>query len=138
MTIKSKTKLITLFSYYTLVLLVIVFIVHLFFLKINNFPLFANRIIESYLINGLLAIAIYAGLLFLKKKYFEQLGYLYMVGSFLKFSFFFIFFYPFYRADKVITKLEFSTFYIPYGVSLVLETYMLIKLLKTKDTRKKP
>ncbi len=56
-----------------------------------------------------------------------------MFGSFLKFAFFFIFFYPSYQADGDITRLEFMAFFIPYIFSLLIETMSLITLLNLPE-----
>lgn len=116
--------------------LVLVFALHLWVLKTLEFPLFENRLVLAYVLNYSLALCIFFCLFWLRKKYKEQLGFLYMAGSFLKFAVFFIFFYPFYKADGSTSKLEFSAFFIPYLTSLLTETLALIKLLnlpKNKD-----
>ncbi len=89
----------------------------------------------SYLINGLLAIFIFSTLLFLKKKYNDQLGFLYMLGSFVKFGAFFLIFSPEFKEDGVITKIEFSIFFIPYLISLLIETMDLIKILNSVENK---
>ena len=89
----------------------------------------------SYFVNGLLAAFIFSALLFLKKKYNDQLGFLYMLGSFLKFGAFFLFFYPDFKFDGEVTKIEFSVFFVPYVISLLIETIDLIKVLNSKDDK---
>ena len=89
----------------------------------------------SYLINGLLAALIFSVLMFLKKKYNDQLGFLYMLGSFFKFGAYFLIFHSEFKADGVITKIEFSVFFIPYLISLLIETLELIKVLNSKDNK---
>ena len=86
----------------------------------------------SYWVNGLLAIFIFSTLIFLKKKYNDQLGFLYMLGSFVKFGAFFLVFYPEFKEDGVLSKIEFSVFFIPYLISLLVETIDLIKVLNSK------
>ncbi|MCK5638129.1 MAG: hypothetical protein KAH67_05415 [Flavobacteriaceae bacterium] len=110
--------------------LLVVFAIHIFYLNTQNLPLFDNKIIEAYVINFLVAIAIYASLYLLKNKYKEQLGFLYMGGSFIKFILFFIFFYPSYKLDGQMSSLEFGAFFIPYVISLIFETLGVIKILK--------
>jgi len=110
--------------------LLIVFAIHVFYLKIQNLPLFDNKIIAAYAINFLVAIVIYISLYALKTKFKEQLGFLYMGGSFIKFILFFIFFYPSYKLDGQMSSLEFGAFFIPYVISLIFETLGVIKILK--------
>ena len=117
------------FSIKVLLLLAIGFGIHLCVLKFLNLPLFENRIIASYLVNLTLVIVVFGGLYLLKDKYTSQLGFLFLIGSFLKFAVFFIVFYPFYKQDGEITKLEFAAFFVPYVLGLILETVSLSKWL---------
>jgi hypothetical protein len=102
---------------------------HILILKGFDFPLFDNKIILSYVINALLAFVIFLSLFKLKDKYQTQLGFLFLFGSALKFIVFFILFYPSYKDDGDINKLEFASFFIPYSLSLIIETTFLSKLL---------
>ena len=118
------------FSLTLLLVLTLVFSCHIFVLHQFEFPLFENRIIAAYVLNYILAVGIYLTLFTLKTKMSEQLGFLYMGGSFVKFLFFFIFFYPYYKLDGGLDSLEFSAFFIPYLISLIFETIGVIEFLK--------
>lgn len=109
--------------------LLLTFLAHILILEIINFPLFDTKIISAYLINFVLATTVFLGLNFLRKKHNATLGYFFLGGSFLKFFVFFVFFYPYYNADELISKVEFLAFFVPYAVSLMVETYCLIKIL---------
>ncbi len=113
-----------------LISLLLVFALHIAFLNYQDQILFENKIIEAYIVNFLLAITIYIGLFILQKKYREQLGFLYMGGSFLKFIVFFILFYPSYKSDGQLTSYEFMAFFLPYVISLIFETLGVIKFIK--------
>ena len=117
------------FSLKLIVILGVVFAIHLIILAKINQPLFNNFIIEAYIVNGLLAGIIYSTLYFLKKKYLDMLGFIFMFGSFLKFGVYFIFFYPVFKEDGVIIRQEATSFLVPYVASLIVETYYLVKLL---------
>jgi len=117
------------FSLKLIVILGVVFAIHLFILTKISKPLFNNFIIEAYIVNVLLAIIIYSTLYFLRKKYLDMLGFIFMFGSFLKFGVYFIFFYPIFKEDGVIIRQEATSFLVPYIASLIVETYYLVKLL---------
>lgn len=117
------------FSIKATTLLAVVFCMHLLVLNYFEFPLFENRIVLSYIINLILIISIFGILYLLKEKYKSQLGFLFLAGSLLKFAVFFIVFYPIYKGDGSISKLEFASFFIPYGLGLILETISLSKWL---------
>ncbi|ULC59775.1 hypothetical protein MBM09_02070 [Flaviramulus sp. BrNp1-15] len=121
------------FSIKAILVLAIVFGIHLAILNILNLPMFENRIVLSYVVNLILIIVIFGALYLLKEKYKSQLGFLFLAGSFLKFAIFFILFYPFYKIDNVITKLEFAAFFVPYVVGLILESVSLSKWLNKLD-----
>lgn len=105
------------------------FAVHLFLLQNADLPLFDHKIITSYSINTLLTIGIVFLLFKLKDKYTNQVGFLFLGSSFIKFLAFFILFHGAYKADGTIETLEFLAFFIPYVICLILETIYLSKWL---------
>ncbi|MCF6297842.1 MAG: DUF6168 family protein [Flavobacteriaceae bacterium] len=107
----------------------VIFGLHILYLHFNNSPLFAHKIIPAYIMNYVLALSVYTLLYSFRAKFKTQLGFLFMAGSFLKFILFFIFFYSSYKADGDINTLEFSSFFIPYMICLVVETTSLVNLL---------
>lgn len=130
---KEIVRVVTGFFTWLIVGLLIVFFGHVSVLETKNSPLFNDKIILSYILNGIVAIVIFLVLFFLRKKQKDQLGFLFMFGSFLKFALFFVFFYPAYNADGKTTRLEFMAFFIPYVYSLLIETSSLIKLLNLPE-----
>lgn len=118
------------FSLRLLLVLAFAFSIHILILHRFDLPLLDNRIVAAYFLNYVLAIGIYLTLFLLKTKMSEQLGFLYMGGSFVKFLFFFIFFYPYYKLDGGLDSLEFSAFFVPYLISLIFETIGVIEFLK--------
>jgi xanthine/uracil permease len=119
------------FTIKAILVMALVFAVHLFVLNTLNYQLFENRIVASYCINLFLVVLIFGALYLLKEKYNNQLGFLFMAGSIIKFAFFFIFFYPFYKQDGDLSKLEFAAFFTPYVTGLILETISLSKWLNS-------
>jgi len=123
------TKQITRFTILLTLLLGIVFGIHLATLNVLSLPLFENKIIDSYLVNFLLTIFIFIGLIKLKNRFAESLGYIFFIGSFFKFIVFFILIYPSFNEDGDVSKLEFSSFFISYAFSLIFEVVFIIKIL---------
>lgn len=121
------------FTIKAIVFLTIAFGIHIAVLSALQLPLFENRIVLAYAINLILIIGIFATLFLLREKYKSQLGFLFLAGSLLKFTVFFIVFYPFYKLDGVITKLEFAAFFVPYVIGLILESVSLSKWLNKLD-----
>lgn len=107
----------------------LVFALHITILYFLKQFLFQSEIVSSYIINALLVIAVFGLLYFFRNKFKNQLGFLFLFGSALKFAVFFIVFFPIYKSDGVITKQEFYAFFVPYILGLILETYLLSKWL---------
>jgi hypothetical protein len=122
-------KLIFRFTIFLTLLMGIAFSLHLFTLHFFSFPLFENKVITSYLINYLLTVTIYITLLLLKEKLAESLGYLFFLGSFLKFITFFLLIQPSLKEDGDISRIEFLSFFVPYAISLIFEVTSLVKTL---------
>jgi hypothetical protein len=114
-------------------LLVLSFFIHVFFLENSGYAKYGDRIVLSYLVNGILAAAIFISLYIYRNKLKNYIGFLFMAGSFLKFIVFFILFYPSYKVDGDIDKLEFAAFFIPYAICLILETVFTAKMLQKLD-----
>lgn len=125
----NSQKIIVNFFLHLTIALVVVFILHTLILSYFEKPVFANKIILAYFLNFIVAITIFLTLYFLRNRFKDQLGFLFLAGSFLKFLVFFIFFYPSYINDGSTSKLEFFAFFTPYVISLITETLALIKLL---------
>jgi len=117
------------FSIRLISVLLIVFGLHLLVLHLFEYPLLNNLIVRSYLVNLVMAFGIYVAMYKLKEIQPNNLGFIFMMGSLVKFGLFFLFFFPVYKADGEMSSLEFSSFFIPYAVSLILETMTLSKLL---------
>ena len=117
------------FSSRLILVVCLAFAIHLFLLQNLELPLFDNKIVASYFINTLLTIMIVFLLFKLKDKYTNQVGFLFLGSSFVKFLMFFLVFHGAYKADGSIEVLEFLAFFIPYSLCLILETIYLSKWL---------
>ncbi|SFR36240.1 hypothetical protein SAMN04490243_1109 [Robiginitalea myxolifaciens] len=89
-----------------------------------------DLLVPSYLIQAALALGIVAVLYLLRQRFKNLLGFLFIAGSLLKFLFFFLYFYPPYKADGQLDGSEFAAFFVPYGISLVLETVFAAQMLR--------
>lgn len=109
------------------------FAIHSFFLDSRGLPRYDNLIVRSYFINGLLASLIYLILFLLHEKLKNQIGFLFIGGSLVKFIVFFILFYPTYKLDGNMERVEFFAFFVPYLIALFIETFFTFKMLKKLD-----
>ena len=117
------------FTIKIIVIIITAFAIHLLVLKFLELHLLENKIVLSYILNATLAIAIFGLLFKYRKKVKDNIGFLFLAGSFLKFIAFFILIYPSYKADGNTSKLEFAAFFVPYLICLFIETSSLVKWL---------
>ena len=85
-----------------------------------------------YAINASIAIFVY-WIVFLLRNNKGYLGYYFLLGTFIKFLIFFIFVLPIFKDDNIVSRTEFFTFFIPYFLSLMVETKSLISLLNSEE-----
>ncbi len=104
--------------------LVIVFAVQVF---VFSFPPGQNLLNEAYLFNFIYALASFTILKVMNQKNPGLTGFAFMAASALKFLFFFLAFYPFYYADGIVSRSEFLSFFVPYAICLILETFVFVK-----------
>jgi len=109
--------------------LVFAFSLHITILKLLHFTMFENKIILAYSVNIILAIIIYMGFYKFKDLYKNQIGFVFIFGSFLKFTFFFLLFNSSYRIDGDISILEILAFFVPYFLCLIIEIFSMSKVL---------
>ncbi len=88
-----------------------------------------NLIKTAYILNSSLVILFFLFVDFFKNKYKDQIGFAFMTSSLLKFALFFIFIYPTYKKDGILTKAEIITFFIPYTICLIYESLIVSKIL---------
>ena len=84
----------------------------------------------SYLFNFVMAYGIVTGLYLVRFRMKQQIGFLFIGGSLLKFLVFFLFFYPSFKVDETIGRAEFLSFFVPYFLALATETYFTASMLK--------
>lgn len=83
----------------------------------------------AYLMNFAVAAVFFLLIYRLRRNHAEKLGFVFMIGSGVKFTLYFLFFNPEFRADGLVTTQEFTLFFVPYALSTFIETASLIRLL---------
>ena len=125
------------FNKFIIIVLGLVFSLHILILKLFDTPIFENKIILAYSVNIILAIIIYTLFCKFKKMFKNQIGFVFIFGSFLKFILFFLLFNSSYKADGDISKLEFLAFFTPYSLCLIIEIYSMSKELNGENNSEK-
>lgn len=128
-----KLNLFFKFSITFLAALIVAFLIHIAILNVMELPKYDNLIIEAYLFNLVLGTCIFFGLYQLRIKMKDQIGFLFIGGSLLKFVLFFIVFYPTFKADGDLGTLEFSSFFVPYIICLLMETIFTAQMLQKQE-----
>jgi len=109
--------------------------VHLWLISALDVDFPTLGIVGAYVANVLLTAGLIVWLLNLPEKYNTSLGYFFLYGSFAKALMFFLAFYPGYREDGSVSRAEFSAFFVPYAICLIIETSALIIKLNQSDKR---
>ncbi len=107
-------------------------VVHSLILSKMDLPKFGNGMILTYFLNGLLALFLLTILSLLPEKWKNHLGYFFFAGSGLKLVLYFLIFYPEYKLDGNVNKIEFLSFFVPYFLALGIETWALVHQLNAE------
>ncbi len=111
-----------------LLVLSAVLILHVLVLYKIHHAIDYEWLFASYIINYLLALGIVVIILHYIDKLKTYTGFLFMAGSLIKFAVFFIAFYPHFKTDGVMNKTEFTYFFVPYIICLIMESKKLIRI----------
>lgn len=125
---KTVTFLLLLFS-----VLLITFFIHIGILFLADMPVLSNKIVLCYAVNFLMAAGIFIGIQQTLKKNGTYAGFIFMAGSAAKFLIFFVVIYPFYQQDGIMQTSEFTAFFMPYALCLILEVGYLSKQLNNQS-----
>lgn len=113
--------------------LVVSFVIHLVVLKAIDESFELNLLLITYLaLLGMTTLIVFAIYKF-QKKYFSQVGFLFLAGSLLKFAFYFTLLKPYYTHYELPKTKAFLVFFIPYIISLITEAIYVSKLLNKGD-----
>jgi len=110
--------------------LILLALLHIAFFYARSVELPLDLIAMGYVVNFAMAVAIYYVMVQLAKKQNKNLGFVFLFGSTLKFAVYFLIFDSLFMQDGSLSKVEFFTFFIPYITCLIMETLVLVKLLK--------
>ncbi|WP_299315683.1 DUF6168 family protein [uncultured Aquimarina sp.] len=80
----------------------------------------------SYVFNSIYAICLIITIFILRSKFKDQIGFIFLAGSFIKLG---VFVAITKLSDIEVDKSVFLDFFIPYAISLILEVYYVSKIL---------
>ena len=92
-----------------------------------------DHLILLYALNLSVACFVYWLVFLLRDKQREYLGFYFLAGTLLKFIVFFKIVLPIFKENDIVSKTEFLSFFVPYLLSLFVETKSLISLLNTTE-----
>ena len=114
-----------------------VFLFHATLLTLLSLSFFIHRmffvealLLRLYCLNAVAAVFVYWLALFFRSKHQEYTGFYFLSGTALKFFVFFALALPEFKQDNIVSKVEFFSFFIPYLISLIVETVALVFLLR--------
>jgi hypothetical protein len=126
------------FSLKTKIIFVIVLISILTIAFSIQFAFFISENIKfvgvlSYLINYIVCVISFLILAHLSKKDSSNLGFVFLIFTLIKFGMYFLGFRFYFMQDDIVTKEEYSVFFIPYLLSVIVEVTFLIRHLNNLD-----
>ena len=112
------------FHFYLFIVLGVSYFIHDYIVSLDHLMLL-------YALNLSVACFVYWLVFLLRNKQKEYLGFYFLAGTLIKFIVFFKIVLPIFKENNIVSKTEFLSFFIPYLLSLFVETKSLISLLNT-------
>lgn len=113
------------------VVLGVAFGIHSYIQDALNVGSFEKHLIINYCFNYILTIGFFIALVFFERKS-DQLGFVFLASSIFKLILFLIILYPGIKSSVGVRSVEFASFFIPYGISVLAEILYLMRTLKLK------
>ena len=127
--IKSLLRFIVVFA----TILLITFLIHGSIQNYRGIGFFEMNILISYWFNFILTTIFYFVLLYFRRKKPEQLGFIFLFSSMLKLLLFFAILKPLMSSEEGTKTIEFIAFFVPYGISMICETYSIVTLINKDE-----
>lgn len=89
-----------------------------------------ETLLLTYTVNYGLTVLILIGFYFVAKNNAKQLGYTFLLSSFIKFGIFFVAIKPSLNMEGTLKSAAFAAFFIPYAICMIFEVVIAMKLLK--------
>tara|TARA_B100000282_G_scaffold291202_1_gene263138 strand:+ start:991 stop:1401 length:411 start_codon:yes stop_codon:yes gene_type:complete len=96
---------------------------------------FADNLITLYLFNGLVAVLVVGSAFLFRKKHKDYIAFYFFGGTIIKSILFFVLIFPLYKLDNDISRTEFLSFFVPYLLTLLVETISLVRLLNKANDK---
>ena len=96
---------------------------------------FADSLITLYLFNGLIAVLVVGSAFLFRKKHKDYIAFYFFGGTIIKSLLFFVLIFPLYKQDNDISRTEFLSFFVPYLLTLLVETISLVRLLNKANDK---
>lgn len=90
---------------------------------------------KLYFLNAAAAFFVYWLAYVFRSSRQEYTGFYFLAGTILKFFVFFAFALPTFKHDNTVTRVEFFSFFVPYIISLIVETISLVLLLRNTNNK---
>ena len=115
----------TIFSLFFLIAALLQFLAY----QLLGITISETFVLPSYALQGIMGLLSLWILLRTAQTFQQQVAFIFMGLSFLKFGLYFIFFHPYLKADGLLTFIEKIDVIIPYFMALALETVLGVQRL---------
>ena len=96
---------------------------------------FAENLKILYLFNALIAVLVVVSAFLFRKKHKDYIAFYFFGGTIVKSLLFFILILPLFKQDNNVSRIEFLSFFVPYLLTLLVETLSLVRLLNIANDK---
>lgn len=114
-------------------LLGVAFVAHTFIQDAFKIGAFEKHIVLNYCFNYIFTVGFFIIILILDRKQSNQLGFVFLAASTVKLVLFLFILFPSIKYGTGVKSIEFASFFVPYGISVVVEILYLLRILNSKD-----
>ncbi|MFT6500627.1 MAG: F0F1-type ATP synthase assembly protein I [Crocinitomicaceae bacterium] len=111
------------------------FVIHALLQHDLKIGAFESHIVINYCFNYFFTIAFFIVLLVYERRKSDLLGFVFLAASTIKLILFLIILYPYIKEGEGLRSVEFASFFVPYGISVVIEILYLLRILNSKDAQ---
>lgn len=94
---------------------------------------FESHIVINYCFNYFFTIAFFIVLLVYERRKSDLLGFVFLAASTIKLILFLFILYPNIKEVTGFRSVEFTSFFVPYGISVVIEILYMLRILNSKS-----
>ena len=115
------------------ILLFLLILIPAYFVHQHYF--FSENLTTLYLFNALIAFLVVVLAFVFRKTHKDYIAFYFFGGTIVKLLLFFVLIFPLFKQDNNVSRIEFLSFFVPYLLTLLVETLSLVRLLNMTNDK---